>query len=215
MAKAKKKTDYAFKGYVLRNYSDLISQYKKAKLHDYAVNVCINEGIVLNSLNSDSVSLAELQNECIYNELGNVYNEIAKIDNASCHRATRLRKRIESMLLNGECLFLTLTFNDETLNNTSVDTRRQYVRKYLKQFNCPYVANIDFGKENGREHYHAVINTSRIELKDWRIYGNINVERVRNNRIELSKTRLSKYISKLSNHAIKETTRRCCLIYSR
>lgn len=215
MAKAKRKTDYAFKGYVLRNYSDLISNYKKAKLHDYAVSVYLNEGIVLNSLNSDSVSLAELQNECIYNELGNVYNEIAKIENASCHRATRLRKRIESMLLNGECLFLTLTFNDETLNNTSADTRRQYVRKYLKQFNCPYVANIDFGKENGREHYHAVINTSRIELKDWRIYGNINVERVRNNRIELSKTRLSKYISKLSNHAIKETTKRSCLIYSR
>lgn len=215
MAKAKRKTDYAFKGYVLRNYSDLISNYKKAKLHDYAVSMYLNEGIVLNSLNSDSVSLAELQNECIYNELGNVYNEIAKIENASCHRATRLRKRIESMLLNGECLFLTLTFNDETLNNTGADTRRQYVRKYLKQFNCPYVANIDFGKENGREHYHAVINTSRIELKDWRIYGNINVERVRNNRIELSKTRLSKYISKLSNHAIKETTKRSCLIYSR
>lgn len=215
MAKAKRKTDYAFKGYVLRNYSDLISNYKKAKLHDYAVSMYLNEGIVLNSLNSDSVSLAELQNECIYNELGNVYNEIAKIENASCHRATRLRSRIEKMLLNGECLFLTLTFNDETLNNTSVDTRRQYVRKYLKRFNCPYVANIDFGKENGREHYHAVINTSRIELKDWRIYGNINVERVRNNRIELSKTRLSKYISKLSNHAIKETTKRSCLIYSR
>ena len=215
MAKAKRKTDYAFKGYVLRNYSDLISQYKKAKLHDYAVNVCINEGIVLNSLNSDSVSLAELQNECIYNELGNVYNEIAKIDNASCHRASRLRKRIESMLLNGDCLFLTLTFNDNTLNQTSEDTRRQYVRKYLKSFNCPYVANIDFGADNGREHYHAVINTSHIDLALWRVYGNINVERVRNKSIELSKTRLSKYISKLSNHAIKETTRRCCLIYSR
>ena len=215
MAKANRKTDYAFKGYVLRNYSDLISNYKKAKLHDYAVSMYLNEGIVLNSLNSDSVSLAELQNECIYNELGNVYNEIAKIENASCHRATRLRSRIEKMLLNGECLFLTLTFNDETLNNTSADTRRQYVRKYLKRFKCSYVANIDFGKENGREHYHAVINTSRIELKDWRIYGNINVERVRNNRIELSKTRLSKYISKLSNHAIKETTKRSCLIYSR
>ena len=214
MAKANN-VDYAFKGYVLRNYSDLISNYKKAKLHDYAVSMYLNEGIVLNSLNSDSVSLAELQNECIYNELGNVYNEIAKIENASCHRATRLRSRIEKMLLNGECLFLTLTFNDETLNNTSADTRRQYVRKYLKRFKCSYVANIDFGKENGREHYHAVINTSRIELKDWRIYGNINVERVRNNRIELSKTRLSKYISKLSNHAIKETTKRSCLIYSR
>jgi len=215
MAKAKRKTDYAFKGYVLRNHSELISTYKKAKMHDYAVSKYLNEGVILNSLKNDSVSLAELQNECIYNELGNVYNEVVKIDNASCHRATRLRNRIETMLLNGDCLFLTLTFNDETLSNTSVETRRQYVRKYLKQFNCPYVANIDFGATNGREHYHAVINTSSIDFKQWRSYGNINAERVRNKSIELSKTRLSKYISKLSNHAIKETTRRCCLIYSR
>lgn len=214
MAKAKN-VDYAFKGYVLRNYSDLISQYKKAKQYDYAVNQCINEGIVLKSLNSDSLSLAELQNECIYNDLGNVYNEITKIEHSSCKRAMRLRSRIESMLLNGQCLFLTLTFNDETLNQTSAETRRKYVSRFLKSFNCQYVANIDFGKENGREHYHAVINASRIELKEWRCYGNINVERIRNNNIALSKTRLSKYIAKLSNHAIKETTKRCCLIYSR
>lgn len=214
MAKAKK-IDYAFKSYVLREHSELISKYKKAKRYDYAVTTYLNEGIVLNSLNSDSVSLAELQNECLYNELGNVYSEIAKIDNASCHRAMRLRKRIETMLLNGDCLFLTLTFNDETLSNTSEDTRRQAVQRYLKSFKCPYVANIDFGSENGREHYHAVINTSNIDLSLWRKYGNINVQRVRNKSIELSKTRLSKYISKLSNHAIKETTRRCCLIYSR
>lgn len=210
-----KNVDYAFKGYVLRNYSDLISTYKKAKIHDYAVNMCLNEGIVLKSLNNDSVSLAELQNECICNDLGNVYNEITKITHASNCRATRLRRRIESMLLNGDCLFLTLTFNDNTLNQTSADTRRQYVRKYLKQFNCSYVANIDFGKDNGREHYHAVINSSHIDLSLWRSYGNINVERVRNKSIELSKTRLAKYISKLSNHAVKETTKRCCLIYSR
>ena len=214
MAKAKK-VDYAFKGYVLRNYSDLISQYKKAKLYDYAVNVYLGEGVVLKSLNSNSLSLAELQNECIYNDLGSVFNEIAKIDNASCHRASRLRSRIESMLLNGDCLFLTLTFNDKTLNDTSADTRRQYVRKYLKQFNCPYVANIDYGADNGREHYHAVVNSSHIDLSKWRIYGNINVQRVRNKSIDLDKTRLAKYISKLSNHAIKETTKRSCLIYSR
>lgn len=119
------------------------------------------------------------------------------------------------MLVSGNCLFLTLTFNDETLKDTSADTRRQYVRKYLKQFNCKYVANIDFGKENHREHYHAVICADKIDLSSWRIHGNINVERVRNRNIERDNTRLSKYICKLSNHAIKETTKRSSLIYSR
>jgi len=214
MAKAKRKIDYAFKSYVLNNHSELISDYKKAKLHDYAFRTYLQEGIVYKPLYYTQ-SLSELQEDCMYKDLGRVYNEIVKIEHSSCKRAIRLRKRIESMLLNGECLFLTLTFNDETLNQTSEDTRRQYVRKYLKQFNCPYVANIDFGSKNEREHYHAVINTSRIDLSLWRVYGNINVERVRNKSISTSKIRLAKYISKLSNHAIKETTRRCCLIYSR
>ena len=54
-----------------------------------------------------------------------------------------------------------------------------------------------------------------IDLSLWRSYGNINVQKVRNNSIDLNKKRLSKYICKLSNHAIKETTKRSCLIYSR
>lgn len=211
-----KQVDYAYKSYVLREHSDLISKYKKAKRYDNALSQYINEGIVLKALSdSDGVSVSDLQNECLYNELGKEFNEVVKIDHASCNRATRLRKRIESMLLNGDCLFLTLTFNDNTLSNTSDNTRRQLVSRYLKTFNCQYVANIDYGGKNGREHYHAVINSSSIDLSAWRKYGNINVQRVRNKSIELSKTRLSKYISKLSNHAIKETTRRCCLIYSR
>ena len=214
MAKAEKKIDYAFKAYVLRNHSELIANYKKAKLHDYALSTYLNEGIVYKDL-LNTQSIAELQECCMYDGSFREFQEIAKIDHASCKRASRLRSRIESMLLNGDCLFLTLTFNDETLNQTSVETRRQYVRKYLKTFDCPYVANIDYGAENGREHYHAVVNCSRIDFDAWRKYGNINAERVRNKSIELSKTRLSKYISKLSNHAIKQTTRRSCLIYSR
>jgi len=216
MANKSKQVDYAYKSYVLREHSELISRYKKAKRYDNAMALYLNEGIVCNTLkNNDGVSVSDLQNECLYNELGKEFNEVIKIDHASCNRATRLRKRIESMLLNGDCLFLTLTFNDETLNNTSDKTRRQLVSRYLKTFNCPYVANIDYGGKNGREHYHAVINATSIDLSSWRKYGAINVQRVRNKSIELSKTRLSKYISKLSNHAIKETTRRCCLIYSR
>ena len=78
-----------------------------------------------------------------------------------------------------------------------------------------YVANIDYGSKNKREHYHALINCDKVDFKSWRKYGNINAKRVRNKDIESDKTKLSKYIAKLSNHAIKETTKRSCLIYSR
>jgi hypothetical protein len=78
-----------------------------------------------------------------------------------------------------------------------------------------YVANIDYGAKNKREHYHALINCDKIDFSNWRKYGNINAERVKNKDIESDKIKLSKYIAKLSNHAIKETTKRSCLIYSR
>jgi len=119
------------------------------------------------------------------------------------------------MLLNGQCLFLTLTFNDDTLQRTTQKERRTAVSRYLKQFNCRYVANIDFGKENGREHYHAVINCGSVCFDSWRKFGNINAERIRNKDLKADKTKLAKYICKLSNHAIKETTKRSSLIYSR
>lgn len=213
MAKTKQ-VDYAYKSYVLTNHKDLISQFKKAKKNDYLLSLYLSDGVVLKS-SFDGISVSDIQNDCLSNDLGKVFNEIVRIERAGYNRATRLRKRIETMLLNGDCLFLTLTFNDDTLTNTNENTRRQLVVRYLKSFNCQYIANIDFGAKNGREHYHAIINTNSIDLKAWRKNGNINVQRVRNKDIEVSKTRLSKYISKLSNHAVKETTKRNAIIYSR
>jgi len=208
--------DYKFKSYVLKEHSDLIKRYKHAQLVQYCNDLYINDGIITKTLLSgDNESMSDIEFDCIINNRIKELNEVEKICNASIQRTKRLRNRIETILLNGDCLFLTLTFNDSTLSCTSEDTRRQYVRKYLKLFNCPYVANIDFGAKNHREHYHAVIGCSSIDLSLWRSYGNINVQKVRNNSIELNKKRLSKYICKLSNHAIKETTKRSCLIYSR
>jgi len=208
--------DYKFKSYVLKEHSDLIKRYKRAQLVKYCNDLYINDGIVTKTFLSDNKeTLNDIEFDCIINNRIKELNEVEKICNASIQRTKRLRNRIESMLLNGDCLFLTLTFNDSTLDITNTETRRKYVSRYLKSCNCKYVANIDFGAKNHREHYHAVVNCSNIDLSLWRCYGNINVQRVRNNSIELNKKRLSKYICKLSNHAIKETTKRSCLIYSR
>ena len=208
--------DYKFKSYVLKEHSDLIKRYKRAQLVQYCNDLYINDGVITKTFLSDNKeTLNDIEFDCIINNRIKELNEVEKICNASIQRTKRLRSRIENMLLSGSCLFLTLTFNDNTLDSTSADTRRQYVRKYLKSFNCSYVANIDFGAKNHREHYHAVVNLDSIDLSLWRSYGNINVQKVRNNSIDLNKKRLSKYICKLSNHAIKETTKRSCLIYSR
>lgn len=150
--------------------------------------------------------------------------EARKINKASFYRVRRLKNRVADMLTKGHCIFATFNFTDDVLNNTNEETRRKYVRRYLKHFNCDYVANIDFGsdkeykdrkgnirKATSREHYHALICIDKMPL-EWP-HGYQFLEHVRLK--DKCDIKLSKYISKLTNHAIKETTRRSCLIYSR
>ena len=157
-----------------------------------------------------------------YFDLLNTYDygwilEAKKINKASFNKTNRLREKIKSYLESGPCLWVTLTFTDKTLESTSEDTRKQYVRKYLKSNYEDYIANIDYGSKNGREHYHAIIRTDFINVKEWHQYGAIKVKHIRVNGEdkELSIKRLPKYINKLTNHAVKDTCKRCHIIYSR
>ena len=126
------------------------------------------------------------------------------------------------MIYKNDCLFLTFTFRDKTLNNTSAYTRRRYVKYFLNALNVPYVANIDFGKKNEREHYHAVVQIGRVDYSKWK-YGAINGIKIRNDIkydddgviTSESVEKIARYVAKLTNHAIKETTRRSVIMYSR
>lgn len=120
-------------------------------------------------------------------------------------RTYRVKKRIQNYVLTGKAIFLTLTFNDVTLNNTNQKTRCRYVKKFLSEQCKAYVANIDFGAKNGREHYHAVIlpELDMIDYFRW-TYGAINGKRIHSTEKDLKK--VAKYITKLTSHAVKETT---------
>lgn len=126
------------------------------------------------------------------------------------------------------CYFLTLTFDDDHLRNCSAPSRRDGVARFLKE-NFPfYVANIDFGEENGREHYHALVFTDS-EIDGIKVlqgsfayisnhnlfyrFGFIKVQPVYN--AANDKIALSKYINKLKYHSTKGSTRFCKPIYSR
>ena len=208
--------DYAFKSYVINNHSDLLSKQRRAKLKSYAIYNLNANGVYSNVLDMKKYDIdsKELYLECLNNGLVDVYDECIKINKASYERTKRLKNRVGDMLLSGDCIFITLTFNDNALHSLDYKQRRVAVSRYLKLFNCKYVANVDYGSKNHREHYHALINCNHIDLSAWR-YGAINVKRVRNKDFESDKTKLAKYICKLSNHAIKETTKRSSLIYSR
>lgn len=164
--------------------------------------------------------------------------EAEKIIKAEYNRVTRLRSRIRLFL---DCKeptnFITLTFSDKILQNSTPKDRRRYVQRYLKSQSNYFIANVDYGEKKGREHYHAVI-LGKIDLEPWRKYGHILSEKV-GNRKELTRKnvpkryrhldektqkslmladtekKISKYVAKLTNHAIKETTKRSVMIYSK
>lgn len=109
---------------------------------------------------------------------------------------------------NLKIVFLTLTFNDEFLDSNNTDSQRQAVRRYLSSQTIYYIANVDYGAKNGRRHYHAVaLIDGKIDFKPWHDNGAIHCEIVGESlQNERQAYRISKYITKLANHATKEST---------
>lgn len=138
------------------------------------------------------------------------YKECQRIWHADHKRRQRLSRKIRDMITSNECTFITLTFRDDVLQNTNERTRRRYVTRFLKTQSQRYLANIDFGDAKGREHYHGII-CGRLDLHAWS-YGYSYAETIRS--VD-DVSRISMYVTKLTNHAIKETTRRQTMIYSK
>lgn len=199
--------DYAFKSEVLKQgFCEVQRGVSRAIfLYDRATpeNHCEHNFEDAVSINSSFLTLNE--------EMTKKWKEAEKINHAWYERKKRLETRIGNMLKKGTCLFVTLTFTDSVLQTTSFETRRRYISRFFKTLNCQYVANVDFGKENGREHYHAITLCDHIDNKLYN-YGAINFKKIKQTS---DVVKLAKYVSKLANHAIKETTRRNALLYSR
>lgn len=207
------KIDYVKKSSILK--TDLCKRINAIDRRTYLNSI---DGVVTD--NELDNKYFDLLNEYDYKDI----KEARNINKATFQRSKRLIDRVAYMLEKGHCIFCTFNFSDEVLNNTSPDTRRQYVRRHLKALKCSYIANIDFGsdkeyidrkgnirKGTSREHYHALIQIDKMPM-NWN-YGYEFLEHVRIK--DSTDIKLSKYISKLSNHAIKETTKRSCIIYSR
>ena len=185
----------------------------KLSLKDYRLFQMEHNGIYYPSL--INYSYQELENEIkeFINLNGyTTYKVATNVNHASYKRTARLKERIREAVASGSAWFITITFSPETLENTNEQTRRKYVSRWLKSLTPFYVANIDYGKEKGREHYHAVITSDERPPKSWS-YGFIDILKVKTT--ENDTKRISKYISKLTNHAIKNTTKSKRIIYSR
>lgn len=213
-------------------------------LNDFQLKkLCLKANIIKDYCRLKRFVFRNPKKEDIYiEEFDNQYSEEIRLACASLYRSrksktNRVLGKITDLLNNGRACFLTLTFDDETMSRTSAETRRQYVRKYLKSISPVYLANIDFGESPNsthREHYHAVVQMAyeheqeyavvrddkghlHNTLDNW-IYGWSNWKYVKAD--EKDAKRVSKYVAKLSHHALKEATEKgnCSLrrlIYSR
>lgn len=202
------KIDYAFKAEVLSEHEDIIKLQRRYSLLHY-LQTYTDE--VIDEEYKEAVSdMVSSLFDGGYTE--RVWREAEKINLAFYARVKRLKDRIADMLCEGRCYFLTLTFTDEVLAKTSPQTRRKYVTLFLKSISDTYCANIDFGSQNGREHYHAVVKADTVDMSQWDIYGFSNAKKIAS---EDDYTPIAKYVSKLTNHAVKATTKGSRAIYSR
>lgn len=137
-----------------------------------------------------------------------------RLINSERKKYKKVKHKISNIVKQGNAVFITLTFTDDVLSKTSALTRRKYVARYLKEQSPYYVANIDFGVDTTytqREHYHAVV-CNRCDFSKWS-YGFVFAEQVRTH--DNDAKRVSRYVAKLTNHALKVKTVSSRLIYSR
>lgn len=205
------KYDNNFKQLVLlKGIDKQVAQVKKQLYHDNKRIVVDNDGIVTFDYSIGySLYLSQLSK---YSQGYNLIDCADRLLESKYRKTHRVKNKISHLIISNNAIFITLTFNDKTLSKTDALKRRRLVQRYLKE-NCKeYVANVDYGGKKGREHYHAVVSQD-IVFDNWYKYGAINVERVRP--CEDSPSRISKYITKLTNHALKVGAIAPRLIYSR
>ena len=135
--------------------------------------------------------------------------------NAKKIKANRIRKQIQYYALRGyPIIFGTFTFNEEALKLNPKYRKEIITRELNKNPNIvDYIGNIDFGKENEREHYHYIIFCKKDFMpiiNEHKNIINLNInynkghsfyEEVNNDKTDFAK--IGNYINKLPYHALK------------
>lgn len=191
---------------------DIIKDINRFKKNLYFNNPCITWDKVQEEIYSHFVYDVGTPPEVVRQGIMLVANQTK--------RRTRCLEKTKTLVNDNKLvIFGTLTFTNEVLDKTSPETRRKYVSRYLKSISSSYIANIDFGdksknpQSNEREHYHCLIAVESVP-QSWK-YGFCKFDIVPKEEVDCK--RVSKYIAKLSNHALKveRTGKAKRLIYSR
>ena len=211
--------------------SSLIKQGSSiTNMIDTELKCLVDEIDICEVIGQDSAKKIAIENtakniDCSYEEL----KAFQQMQHAKKVKAKRMEQDILKALSKGYgYMFATLTFEEKYINEREPRTRRKYIKKYLEQFDG-YIANIDYGSDNGTEHYHAIVfmksekldpletevhrdkknkfqhYIKQSQLPLWK-YGYYSFEKeyksikkLKNN----SPRKLSNYIAKINNHSLK------------
>lgn len=133
-------------------------------------------------------------------------------------KVSRIKKRFIYLIARYSYLyFITFTLDDDHINLCD-RSRKDMIKSSLYSFSSDikYICNIDYGKTTERLHYHCIVATN--DNKDLSKHLEsaypcfTYTEQIRLSKTDLKRT--SKYINKLSNHAIKDSTKRSRVLYN-
>ena len=195
------------------NYSEILSLYK-----------------TIYKENNIPYSKDKLISELEYKGVSN-FNAIKFIKqfNCYCQKRKRLKHRINEIIenrasiKNSDMYFITVTFTDNELSNTTSATRHDYIKRLCHDNFYRYIANIDFGKTTNREHYHILAlcdneifykEKNHLRIKSVKkLNGLIDIKKVP---LDDDLNKIGEYTLKLSQHALKgEIDSQNCIIYDR
>lgn len=137
--------------------------------------------------------------------------EIERKLKARYNKVSRIKQHLIYMIMKKKNIyFLTFTFNDKYINKCD-RTKKDLIKDLLREIDYEnyMILNIDYGSKNEREHYHCIYGTNKdidLEFLLNKYYPCFSyTERVRLDSSSIKK--IPKYINKLSNHAIKKSTK--------
>lgn len=150
------------------------------------------------------------------------FHRLECVSKARYKKIQRCTKLIRQMTSKGEAVFITLTFNNETLQKFGFKSLRRKVSFILRKTCSMYFSNVDFGdrdknpESKERIHYHgvAIIKDEKELRRYWnKNSGFLNLKPIGLN--EKDQKKVSKYISKVTAHGFKDSTRQYRFIYYR
>lgn len=146
-------------------------------------------------------------------------NEFEKILSARYQKVGRVKRHLVYLVTRRKYhYFVTFTFSNLYINSCD-RTKRDLIKHALKSFSDEilYILNVDYGSRTEREHFHCIVGTDSTHsllthLNLTYFGGFFHVQKVILHNSSIS--RLSKYINKLTNHCIKDSTRNKRIVYN-